>query len=280
MTDRYNMDQYNKETSQIHAPADLIRRTKEAVREEEQRIAGERLQQNTVSQPKHSYAKIYKWALPIAAAVLFVILYNISGLMPERNMSGAGSGAAMDMDSGAALLNNSDMGTQSGGADMSEGADAADTTAAESVIEDSEYEIAATDTAGEEYVSEDYDDGQLADAGASVKSDAFTNSSAENSTRDESEFERGKNSYIESIYGSNLWIEEVEEVPAFYDNPDTKCVTIQGIELYVGKDIDETWIAYAEIEAGKYIISAELTEKDIDQEEFAQAAYEVLVKYF
>ena len=278
MTDQYNMDQYNKETSQIHAPADLIRRTKEAVREEEQRIAGERQQQNAVAQPKHSHAKVYRWALPVAAAVLCVILYNISGMMPGRNMSGGGSGAAADMDSEAAQLNNSDLGTQSGGTDMSEGAEAADTTAAESVIEDSEYEIAATDTAEEEDVSEDCVDEQLADAGGSAESGVFADSSVENGIRGGSKPERGKNSYIESIYGTNLWIEEVEEVPSayFYTNTDTESVIIHGEVLYVAQDLDNTWIGYVEIDGQKYVVRGELTKEDISWKEFAEEACKLL----
>ena len=278
MIDQYNMDQYNKETSQIHAPADLIRRTKEAVREEEQRIAGERLQQNTMAKPKHSYGKVYRWALPVAAAVLCVILYNISGMMPDRNMSGSGSGSAADMDSVAAQLNDSGMGAQSGGIDTSESMVTAAAAEEESVIEDSEYEIAATDTVGEEYASEDYDDGQLDAAAASAESDVLMSGSVENNSRGESGLDRGKNSYIESIYGSDLWLEEVKEVPAIYNNPDTKHVTIRGVELYVGKDSDETWIAYAETDAGKYMIGTELTEEEIDQEAFTQAAYEMLAE--
>ena len=280
MIDQYNLDHYNKETSQIHAPSDLIRRTKEAVREEEQRIAGERLQQNISAQSKHSYGKVYRWALPVAAAVLCVILYNVSGMMPGRNMSGSGSSSAADMDSGAAQLYDSGMGAQSEGIDTSESMVTAAAVEEESVIEDSEYEIAATDTAEEEDVSEDYRDGQLADVEVSAESDAFMSGSIENNSRGESEFEKGKNSYIESIYESNLWIEEAEKVPAFYNDPDTKRVTIHGVELYVGKDSDETWIAYVETAAGKYIICTELTEEEIDQEEFAQAAYEALTEIF
>ena len=247
MTDQYNMDQYNKETSQIHAPADLIRRTKEAVREEEQRVAREKPEQNISAQPKHSYGKVYRWALPVAAAVLCVILYNISVMMPGRNMSGSGSDSAMDMALSAEQSSDNGAGAQSGAADMSEGAATADTTAAESAIEDSEYEIAATDTAEEEDVCEDYDSGKSADAAGSAESDVFMSGSVENNSRGESKPENGKNSYIESIYGSNLWIEEVKGIPAFYNDPDTKRVTIQGVELHVGKDSDETWIVYTEI---------------------------------
>lgn len=253
MTDHYNMNQYNKETSQIHAPTDLIRRTKEAVRKEEQRIASERLQQNTAAQPRHFYGKVYKWALPVAAAALCVILLNISGMMIGRNMGGSLSGSSMDMASGTAPSGGNDMGMQSEAGDNSE---SVVITADESVNEDIEYETVAMDTGGEEYVDE------------------------KNSIREESELEKGKNSYIDSIYGTNIWMEETEEIPAFYDNPDTECVTIQGVELYVGKDFDEAWIAYAETDVGKFIISTEMTEEEITQEEFVQAAYEVLIEIF
>ncbi len=48
MTDQY-LDQYKKETAQIHAPMDLIERTKAAVREEEERILSERTAQGKIS---------------------------------------------------------------------------------------------------------------------------------------------------------------------------------------------------------------------------------------
>lgn len=281
MIDQYNMDQYNKETSQIHAPADLIRRTKEAVREEEQRIARERLQQNTVVQTKRSYGKVYRWALPVAAAVLCVMLLNISGLMLGRSKGGAWSGSTMDMASGAAPSSDSGMGAQSGAADMSESA-AADATAADgSANNGGEYNmVTEAEIVEEEHVSEDYDGRQPADAAASAESDASADSSVENGIREESEPTKAESSYIESIYRSDLWIEEVKEIPTFYGNPDTECVTIQGIELYVGKDFDGAWVAYAEIDGSKYIISTELTEEKINREEFARAAYEMLMEFF
>lgn len=148
----------------------------------------------------------------------------------------------------------------------------------ESVIEESEYETAAADTAGEEYISEDYDSEKLGDTAVSAESGAFTNGSIKNSARNEFDFEKEKNNYIESIYGSNLWIEETEEVPGFYNDADTKCVMMRGVELYVGRDFDETWIVYAETDAGKYIIRTELTGEEIGQEEFVKAAYEMLAE--
>lgn len=259
-------EQYNRETSQIHAPADLIRRTKEAVREEEQRIARERLQQNIVVQTTHSYGKVYKWALPVAAAAVCLILLNVSGIMFGRSMSKTQSESASptNMDSGAASASDSDMGVQAETTDWAESAAAADEPIEEV---DSNFDMAKAETVTEAIPTEGYDKAQSADAAAAE--DAASSSAA---------YENGmEDSYIKSIYGSDLWIEEVESTPAFCDNADTECVTIQGVELYVGKDYDGAWIAYAETDAGQYIISTELTEDEISRDEFAGEAYEMLV---
>lgn len=280
------MDQYNKETSQIHAPADLIRRTKEAVRQEEQRLEREQQQQSTVTQPKPFHGKAYRWVLPAAAAVFCVIMLNVSGMIVGRNIRGGSSGASMDMASesaaSAAPSGGNDTGVQFGASDWEEGAAAAaDETldkgrdldiAAETTEEAAEYEE-AYDNAG-------FDGGQSDAEGALAGPDSFADNSGENSISVKSESKTTGNSYIESIYGSNLWIEKVDKIPAFYDNSGTECVTIQGVELYVGKDYDNAWIAYAEIGSDMYVINSELTEAEIGREEFACAAYELLNEIF
>ena len=291
MMDQNNMDQYNKETSQIHAPADLIRRTKEAVRQEEQRLERER-QQSTITQPKPFRTKAYRWALPAAAAVFCVIMLNVSGMIIGRNIRGSASGSSMDMASesaaSAAPSGGSDMGVQFGASDWAE---SATTTADEPINKGGNYDMAAA--AAEEIAEAEetaeyedaYDnagyDGGLSDAeGTSAGADSFADNSVENGISGKSESKGSENSYIESIYGSNLWIEKVDKIPAFYGNSDTECVTIQGVGLYVGKDYDETWIAYAEVGSGMYIINSELTEAEIGREEFVRAAYELLNKIF
>ena len=258
------MERYNRETSQIHAPADLIRRTKEAVREEEQRLERERSQQSVTAQPKHSYGKVYRWALPVAAAAVCLILLNVSGIMFRRSISKSQLESAADTASGTAPTSDSDMGALSGAADWSESAAAAD----EAIDEDgSNFDIMEAETIEQAVPTEDYGKAQLADEASAEKAES-SGAAYENGMED---------SYIESIYGSDLWIEEVEATPAFYDDSDTKRITIQGVGLYVGKDYDGAWIAYAETDAGKYIISTELTEEEISRDEFTQQAYEVLM---
>ena len=261
MIDQYNMDQYNKETSQIHAPVDLIRRTKEAVRQEEQRIMNEKQQQNVVVQPKHSYAKVYKWALPVTAAIFCVIILNVGLLRFGRDIGGStsasptetASGAADSGDAGIALdaAQSSDMGFQSETIDMYE-----DT--AEAAEDEAEYDHSSSAAGMTEGVTAD-----------------TTNGVAEDATSKEMGAEE-QSSYIDSIYGSDLWIEKVDEQPSFYADSDTESITIYGIEIYVDKDIDDTWIAYAQIGEEGYVIRGELTEESISQKEFIEKAYKLL----
>lgn len=90
------MDQYKKETSQIHAPEDLIRRTKETVRGEEERIAREKAPQKTAAKKKRYGGRAYRWALPAAAAVL-VIVAGTSGIFFGRGADKFMSESALDM---------------------------------------------------------------------------------------------------------------------------------------------------------------------------------------
>lgn len=281
MTDQYNMDQYNKETSQIHAPADLIRRTKEAVHEEEQRLERERLQKSTAIQPKPSYGKVYRWVLPVAAAVFCVIMLNVSGMIVGRNTRSGSTGSSMNIVSESATSSapagDSGMGIQFEAADWSE--DAA-VVSDEPINKSSDGSMAsaAGEAAEEAVTTEGYDGGQTADAGTSGERGAFTDSAPEDNIYEQSGSKNAGSSYIKSIYGSDLWIEEVEDSPAFCDNPDTGCVTIHDLKLYVGKDYDGAWIAYTEIDSVKYIINSELVEEEISREDYAWAAYELLMK--
>ena len=90
------IDQYKKETSQIHAPEDLIRRTKETVRGEEERIAREKAPQKTAAKKKRYGGRAYRWALPAAAAVL-VIVAGTSGIFFGRGADKFMSESALDM---------------------------------------------------------------------------------------------------------------------------------------------------------------------------------------
>lgn len=255
MMDQYNMDQYNRETSQIHAPADLIRRTKEAVRAEEQRLAGENIKQHAVTQSKHSYVQVYKWALPVAAAIFCVVLLNVGLLRFRKDMSGSGSSSAItgsdttaaNTASGGAASN--DMGLQ--------------------------FETAATYEEAAEAADEPVDNSSSAmDMAGGVAAETMTGFAEDATSKEMAEEEQS--SYIDSIYGSDLWIEKVDEVPSFYGDSDSESINIHDIRIYVAKDTDDTWIAYAQIGEERYVIRGELTEESISQEEFVEKAYQLL----
>lgn len=273
------MKEYNRETSQIHAPADLIRRTKEAVREEEQRLERQRLQQSVAAQPKYSYGKVYRWALPVAAAAVCLILLNVSGMILGRGISKSQLESASDTSSGAAPASDSDMGMQSSTTDWAESAAAAD----EPIDEvNSDFDMAEAETVTDAVPEEGHTKAQSADAGAAEgyeKAQSADAAPAEDAADSGAAYENGmEDSYIKSIYGRNLWIEEVEEVPSayFYANTDTESIIINGTVLYVAQDLDDTWIAYVEIDGQKYVVCGELTEEDISREEFAKEVYKLL----
>lgn len=275
------MNQYNKETAQIHAPADLIRRTKEAVREEEQRIMREQIQKNAVMKPKHSYAKIYRWALPVAAAVFCVIIINVGLLRPEKRMSGAASDTSMNTASGGAEL--SDMGLQFGTTAMYEEAEEA---AEEPVDKSGVYGMSegASADAGAS-VTTDTSASVTTDAAAAAGDDVYDESAEDNGYEETMhngiEKELGQDqesSYIDSIYGNDLWIEKVNEAPSFYHDSDTLCIDIHSFRIYVALDVDDTWIAYTRKNGQRYLITGEFTEEDMSREEFAEKAYELLAE--
>ncbi len=116
------LDQYNRETSQIHAPAALIQKTKEAMRAEEERLraeetplgdsyaignssahryaAGISKDCEVISAKKRSifsYGRLRKWALPLTAAAALVILVSVSAAMRVVKSGGASSDMAADM---------------------------------------------------------------------------------------------------------------------------------------------------------------------------------------
>ena len=270
------MDQYKNETSQIHAPADLIRRTKEAVREEEQRILRETMQPEPVAKPKRSYAKVYRWALPVvAAAAVCLVVFNLSVMRFGRSMNESATSTPMDTASGAA---------DSGGMEFQLGAldTAEDAAAADEPIDKGEGSImdmtqgAAAETAvaeaAEEYAEDNSDADGYAEATASAEDNGYSDSAYEETEK------KQENSYIDSIYGSRLWIEKVDEAPSFYEGRGTEHITVHGVNIYVAQDTDGTWIAYARKSAQRYLISGELTENDIDREAFAKEAYELLME--
>ena len=98
MTDqekKQNKNAYREETSQIHAPVDLILRTKQAVAEEEERLhkenqitsidfngagmdGAESAGKKTESGWKKYYGRVPGWVLPVTAAAVFVLVLRVS----------------------------------------------------------------------------------------------------------------------------------------------------------------------------------------------------------
>lgn len=263
-------NQYKEETSQIHAPADLIQRTKQAVRVEERRIEQMRVQQaektaaerqvwHTVQQGinppvtenqgrredyagktrKYGYGRAYKWALPVAAAVLFVVLINISTIIVGRKFSSSKSDAPMDM-----------------AADMAGGAE--------------DMAGAAYDFAEAEAVEETFDD---MDGGINK---AFAeNGFAEERTAEAEESVAGADESADSADG--LTIEEVKEKPEFCDNKNTQCIDFHGLQFYVAREWGSQWKAYVRVNETGYVITGS-GQEIADREEFAGKAYELLAQ--
>ena len=98
MTDqekKQNKNVYREETSQIHAPVDLILKTKQAVAEEEERLrkeiqitpadlsgagmdGAESDGKKTESKWKKYYRRVPRWVLPMTAAAVFLLVMRVS----------------------------------------------------------------------------------------------------------------------------------------------------------------------------------------------------------
>lgn len=295
-------NQYKEETSQIHAPADLIQRTKQAVREEERRIEQMRVQQaektaaerqawHTVQQGinppvtenqgrredyagktrKYGYGRAYKWALPVAAAVLFVVLINISTIIVGRKFSSSKSDAPMDMAADMA-----------GGAEDMAGA-AYDFAEAEAVEEGAfdGMDGGINKAFAENGFAEERTVG--ADEGAAAAGKDEMNGLYEESAADEVPAEADEYGNVDSEADLNrdsadgLTIEEVKEKPEFCDNKNTQCIDFHGLQFYVAREWGSQWKAYVRVNETGYVITGS-GQEIADREEFAGKAYELLAQ--
>lgn len=270
------IDQYKKETSQIHAPADLILRTKQAVREEEKRIQRESVQQkqvvqglNTAGLTKSSYGKVYRWALPVAAAVLFAVLMKASTMMIGSKFAKSQSGSpanitTSDTAAGAAEYEFAEAAAAEEFDDMDAGIDKA--------FEDKELPVESMESAAavaeegeaEEEAFDDMYDESASDApAAAAEYDKVQNS--------ENKFALSEETGIE------LSIEEVKEIPDFYDDQNTKCVNLHGLQFYVTGELEDEWKAYVRVDETGYVISGGIDEST-NHRAFAKKAYELLAE--
>ena len=250
-------DQYRIETSQIHAPADLIQKTKQAMQQEEQRLKaveerkvgsdGTAITESeaiTKKAKKNSFTQqIYKWTLPLTAAAAILILISVSLVM--KSVKSDSSASDMMAESEYAK----DMGMQLSEADIAE--DYAMAEAAEDAAYPEEMENAESEAAEESETSAGYQDME-----------------AKKDTAETADVMNGGEAYEQE---SELEITGVEEKPDFYDSPETESYLYRNLLFWLIQE-DEGWTAYVSVRGDKYLISGVIA----DREEFVERAYELL----
>lgn len=310
MTDRYDdkyKDQYTKETSQIHAPAELIQKTRLAVAEEEKRL---------------QHGKIFRWALPAAAAVVLVFVLNMSEILQSGRRENSQSGSAPEMEAAGSSDGGSGMdGSSETIAEESEGfaeqstddtgatedmaaagsaeepGSAEESGGAESAMPGAEeFSVQKKESAMRDEINADRDELNNLSRDISQSGQSTTDSLAEADNADQYDRTSGtpgvdvensldKKMEMEDSSSAQLLIEKVNTVPSFQNDVGTECIVSHGIKFYIVEDEDgdrvtdkdmgesHAWKAYAEYNGGKYII----TGPAVDQEEFSEKAAEKLV---
>ncbi len=265
---KQDRNSYQKETSQIHAPADLILKTKQAVAQEEKR-----LEQNP--RPKIApYLSISKWIVPMTAVAALVLIFHISKVQFSRSSADSAGGineeASAEYEAAPAeeeMPKAADETAQDG-----EGSTAGGIAESESVEDFAEDRLsAASDKTSGSMAEEENDDRESAPADASA--DAIESSEIEQKKLAEGE---------RAVSGQGVTIEEVKSIPMFYRASETERVESHGIFFYIAeKDSADAeaagidgWRAYAEYSGKKYVIAGSA----VDQEEFLAKAYELLVE--
>lgn len=271
------LERYNKETSQIHAPADLIQRTKEAMRAEEARLQQAAPANMADRAARGGYmGKVRRWALPLTTAAAVVILVSVSTVMQSVKNDSSMAGDMASPESGA----DSDMLLSEGENDMPlqfanedsvvEAAVESNEIAAQDVMPEEEkkagmekYEAPAEESVEEETES------------AEAENFAETENFAEDKFADASDHvEAGLAEASKSTGAVGIAVTEVDEAPAFYDSADTEQVTFHNVLFYVSQEDSEGICAYAEVNDKRYLITGE----SMEQEELLEKAYAFLVK--
>lgn len=307
--DQYK-EQYRKETEQIHAPAELIARTKAAMREEEARIRREFALQgagtesrgiSAVASPAmvlaggRNYGKgfnVRKWAYPLTAAAALFILVSVS-LMMRGLKSGD---MAMDMGasetSGGADL---DGGMMAAGAAMDfEGtAEMAEDASADEMIL-AEAEMAAAPAAEMEDMSESASAVENAASETAEFSESVQETAVEKAELEEARKNEGQRKFSDTEKNmaedtvpaesgaqsggvaetESITIERVVKKPDFCGRPDTGKHVFEGQTFQVAEE-GSGWMAYAETgDGGKYVIRGEAE----DLETFLEMGYQKLLE--
>lgn len=253
--DQYKI-QYREETSQIHAPAALLERTRLAVAEEEKRLQAE----NVREEQNRNYGKRYRWAFSVAAAA--VLLLAVHGFVMLR---GVGAEDPAILQSAPAKTENS----TSASGDPAEGTGGGRTG---KTAESSSLNRDAVESMG--------------DAGMDDRMDRYDEASGSGSENEMKELEK---KYSEEDSASQISVTEVDRKPDFCNRPGTKRIVSQGITFYVTESTaaygdgtadaaraeKDGWTAYAEYNEAKYVVTGEAD----DQEDFLEKVCEMLKEW-
>lgn len=269
-------EQYKIETEQIHAPAELIARTKAAMREEEARIRRDLALQDTGAGRKGVSARgfnIRKWAYPLTAAAALLILVSVSAMMRglrsgDMSMSEApASDTAMESESSAMSGADLDGGMAAAGAAM----DMAAAPAAESENLSEEMgavENAVSDTAGFAESAED----AIVESGESKEAEKKFSDTERSVAEEATTAEGGAQSG--SAAAESITIEKAARKPDFCASPDTETHVFDGQTFQVA-ETEDGWEAYAETkDGGKYVIRGEAE----DLQTFLEIGYRKLLE--
>lgn len=271
-------DQYRKETSQIHAPADLIQKTKQAMEQEEQRLKaveerkvgsdGTVITESeaiTKKAKKNSFIQqIYKWTLPLTAAAAILILISVSLVM--KSVKSDSSASDMMAESEYAK----DMGMQLSEVAAEESEILINESPAESDRNDMAEDYAMAEAAEDAAYPEEMENAESEAAEESETSAGYQDMEAKKDTAETADVMNGGEAY-EQEQESELEITGVEEEPDFYDSPETESYLYRNLLFWLIQD-NEGWTAYVSVQGDKYVISGAIA----DREKFVERAYELL----
>ncbi len=290
MMDQYR-EQYKKETEEIHAPADLIARTKAAVRREEERIQRQQEAKPVAQEGKFPAQEIpvlprkssrgaaaHKWAYPLSAVAAVIVLASVSLMLQGLDKSSSESPvyemAAADADSGGEETAAAGAGEAAFDKEAFEEvfpeaeAAAEEAPAAEEEPEDMSSEMEAADTtAGMAADSEGgYGDGMAADFAAEAPASIVEDDMDETKRAASSEAEKIENTMsqkeeakeiLREDTSADITVEKVWKKPAFVSRKDVETKTYQNKVFQIVKE-ENGWAAYVESEnGGGYVIRGE-----------------------
>lgn len=303
-------DQYIKETSQIHAPLELIQRTRQAVREEEMRIRRESILQASAVQSysdvqpvgkpepgqfRKSYVKIYRWALPVAAAAVLLLSVNMFRNISKSDMSmsasDAASGWAGEAES-AASAEDYMMWDAAPAEEAAEDSMVSDGAQSDGVAEDfmmsedgyakgagnNSMDAGAGQSSISDFTAVDRDQYESGDAGVKKEESVEQEEDMISSEQDENSETAVKADESDEAgnQGTELTVTEVKKMPELFGKEDVEYITVQGVKLAVVQEGADKWSAYVRIGARGYVIAGQAAGLD----DFTEQAYELLMETF